>query len=152
MTSHSEDELKNFLRNVEHNEYEDEDGNWIHADWDCTVCDAENELETRRHDRESRKPGNCPRLYVPGVHTGTSCSMRADKLRPGMYARYLSRPGVSDYPYEYAEIISLRFTKKGKVKVRWRRTNDDNAPVFTATYKPSEHLNVSYTTPIRTTI
>lgn len=152
MTSFSVSELKNIVRNDEHNEYDDEDGNWIHADWDCIVCDAEKEIELRRYIKESKKPGHCPRLYVPGVHTGTSCSKRADELRPGMYARYLSRPGVSDYPYEYAEIISLRFTAKGKVKVKWRRTNDETAPIFTATYKASEYLNVSYTTPIRTTI
>lgn len=144
-------DLKALVAADEHNEFEDEETHeWLHAYWDCAVCDAEKEIEARRHRKEAKKPGRCSAIYIPGVQLAVAKNVAARELRTGMQARYLSRPGVSDYPYEYAEALTVARRKDGKIEVEWRKTNSPTGPSFTAVYGPDEDLRVTYTMPLGT--
>lgn len=140
ISSMSDADLAALVARDEHNEYEDdhddEYSEWIHAYWDCATCDAENEIGRRKHVAESRLPGRCP------LTAKTHKSIRAGELSVGMFARYLSRPGVSDYPYEYAEALSVKRIGDA-IEVEWRMTNSPDSPVFHASYAIDDSLRVS---------
>ena len=150
LNTYSKKKLKAIVEAEEHNEFEGEDGDWIHAHWDCEACEAEKVLSRRRHLKESKKPGRCSAIYIPGVQTATSKNVSASELKVGYQARYLSKPGSSDYPFEYAEIVSIERHGK-KLHIEWRRTNTDPDahPSFTADYKLNDSVNVCYATPLK---
>lgn len=59
-----------------------------------------------------------------------------------MIAQYLSRPGVSTYAHEWAEVVSITRTTEDRVKATWRKTNLPHLPTFTAKYTATDHLSV----------
>lgn len=137
-------ELERILQDNDHNYVQDDEerpASWIHASWDCEVCEAEGEVARRRDFEEAKLPGNCSVVGSPSkgviIH-----SISARDLQVGYQARYLARPGVSDYPTEYAEVVSVDQGEEA-VTVEWRRTNSVDVP-FTAVYLPSERLTVTH--------
>lgn len=150
LVSYSKKKLKELIASEEHNAFEDEEeqGNWIHAYWDCEICAAEQVIERRRHLKDSKKSGHCSLVSIPGVQGVTYRNIDISELGIGYQARYLSKPGSSEYPYEYAEVISIEREGK-KYHVEWRRTNTDSTVLsFFTIYDKRDNLNVSYATPV----
>lgn len=142
----SDEALEDLLKEEDHTyvpfDAEEVDSHLIHSDWDCETCDAELLLQHRRYLRESLLPGACSIIGANGkgsIHHNIS----AEEMQVGHQARYLSRPGVSAYPYEYAEALEVTVNEEA-VKVTWRRTNSPEETPFTVTYSPEERLNVCH--------
>lgn len=138
----TDEELTDFIHQEGHHYLVDEEepSRALHADWDCETCDAEHLLSHRRYLRESLLPGACSITGESGK-IFTSHNIAAREVEEGHQARYLSRPGVSDYPYEYAEVLEVAKTHE-EVAITWRMTNSPEALPFTTVYEPDERLNV----------
>lgn len=142
----TDEELEAFIRADDHNyleaDEEDEAAVPLHADWDCETCDAELLFTHRRHLRESRLPGACSITSEEGKSYICE-NIAASNLAVGYQSRYLSRPGVSDYPHEYAEVLAVKHEDTGVIAT-WRRTNSPEEASFVAVYAPDERLNVTH--------
>lgn len=138
----TDEELKDFIHQDGHHYLVDEEepSRSFHADWDCETCDAELLLSHRRYLRESLLPGACSITGESGKGF-ISHNITAREVGEGYQARYLSRPGVSDYPSEFAEVLTVAKTPE-EIAITWRMTNSPEALPFTTAYKPEERLNV----------
>jgi hypothetical protein len=104
----------------------------------CQWCTVDRTVKTLKRIAESKLPGNLPRPPEGYGHKYYSCD--ASDLKVGMFARYLSRPGSADYPYEYAELKEI--VREGlSVITWWQKTNSGDAP-FTAVYASDDGVNV----------
>lgn len=134
----TDEELSNFIYENDHNEEYDE-GDLVHIEWDCAKCDAQTEKSSRFNLKQSKLPGHLP--YKARTNT-LSTNLFVSEVQIGDYARYLSKPGTSDYAYEYAECISIKLDESiGEYTLEWRKTNTDEKSFF-ATYDELDNLNI----------
>lgn len=135
----TDEELEKFISDNDHNEeYDDEELTFIHIQWNCEKCEAETEKERRYQLAMSKKSGN-----LPLIKNRIAKSIFAGDVKIGDYARYLSRPGTSDYPYEYAECVAVWYDPNlfDKTTIEWRKTNTDDKP-FSVIYDSLDKVNI----------
>lgn len=139
----TDEQLEEFINISEHNEeYDDEeetnyDNEVIHIYWDCEKCDAEKEKEHRYQVQISKEPGN-----LPFMKNSISKSVLAIEVRTGDFAKYLSRPGTSSYPYEYAECLEVWCDPDyGRISIKWRKTNTTENS-FYAVYDSTDNVSI----------
>jgi len=143
----SDDELIYIVKNesttagevIEHNyEYDNEEDEYMHIDWDCYMCEIKNELSFRRYVKLSKKSGELP-YFEKSIFQSISVS----DLTVGDYARYLDKPGSSDYANTYAECVSVKFDENiEKYIVEWRKTNSDEKS-FYAVYDTEDDVRIN---------
>ena len=136
-------ELKELLIDMEcdYVEYEEEEDGWdsSYHSWECRRCELETIYNNKRADSESVLPGKLPILSgVPYIIKNVSI----EELELGDFARYLSMPGISDYPFEYAECLSIDHEEgMDDYRVTWKKTNSGDSP-FTVVYSTGTNLNI----------
>jgi len=132
------EEIEDFITNNDHNEEYDEEHDLVHIYWDCEKCEAESEKEYRYQVLISKDSGN-----LPFMERSISKIIFAGDVKVGDYTKYLSRPGVSNYPYEYAECVALWYDSNltGKVTIEWKKTNTSDKP-FAVMYDTLDNVNI----------
>lgn len=143
----SDDELMYIVKNdsttvgevIEHNyEYDNEEDEYMHIDWDCYMCEIEDELSFRKYLKLSKKPG-----ALPYSKKSIFQNINISELQTGDYAKYLDKPGVSDYTNTYAECVSIRFDENiEKYIVEWRKSNSDEKSFYTV-YDVKDELRIN---------
>ena len=129
--------LEDIVRAGCHNEYEDDEtGEWIHSYFACEPCDAEKELNRREYVKNSKKPGRLP----VSKNGSSSHNVLAKEVKIGNFARYLSKPGMSEYAFEYAEALNVYADDEFTV-ILWRKTNSDEKP-FAVSYAATDNLSI----------
>lgn len=141
-------ELKSIIKTeefdnevIEHKyDYDEEYDDYTHIDWDCEMCDVEKELSFKNFVKFSKNPGMLP--YFENS-SSISKNINISEIKIGDYSKYLSRPGTSDYAFEYVECIWFRFDETiDKYIVKWRKSNSNEKP-FNSYYTAKENININ---------